>query len=129
MVHTNLCKLSNSLTMFSKYACFAEEKYLYLVYTSFTTRQCSTAIVKECLQVRSSTHLIFYSYFHIFSPFTNVVLLVDIALKTYLFSSKICYMPLCFYGRPKLVSVSAKQKKSREDYCFYRKVKTVFNTV
>lgn len=38
--------------------------------------------------------------------------------------------PVCFYGKPTLVSVFTNQKKSKEDFHFYRKrrvAKTVFS--
>ena len=34
---------------------------------------------------------------------------------------KVRFMPLCFYGRPTLVTVSANQEKSEEDFAFTTK--------
>lgn len=36
-------------------------------------------------------------------------------------NSRLCVRPLCFYERPILVPIFANWKKSKEDFCFYKK--------
>lgn len=35
--------------------------------------------------------------------------------------TKACFMPLCFYKRPAIVSIFPDRRKSEEDFCFYEK--------